>query len=262
MDVQFHHFPLIMSLLACVATSSLSAAQQAPPPATSGTTAGVVTRRGSLHLRGLPFSADEVIVRTQTLAGGTNITSRSLVKLYRDSEGRTRSETYRSQAETGEPGDTLVSVFIFDPVTGIDYHLDPRNHTARKDELGRHTPPPIGPTTSAPTNRPPAPQRPDTEDLGTQVIEGLNVKGIRTTRTIPVGAEGNDQPIEITEESWTSPELHVAIMKISKDPRHGQTVTRLTHLVRDEPPAELFQVPTDYTVLELQPVAKPVSAHE
>jgi hypothetical protein len=33
---------------------------------------------------------------------------------------------------------------------------------------------------------------------------------------------------------------------------------RLTNLVLDEPPAELFQVPADYTVEELQPVTKPV----
>jgi hypothetical protein len=31
---------------------------------------------------------------------------------------------------------------------------------------------------------------------------------------------------------------------------------RLANLVFDGPPADLFQVPADYTVVELQPVAK------
>ena len=43
------------------------------------------------------------------------------------------------------------------------------------------------------------------------------------------------------------------------DPRYGETVTRLTNLVRDEPPADFFQAPADYTLVELQPVAKPES---
>jgi hypothetical protein len=48
-------------------------------------------------------------------------------------------------------------------------------------------------------------------------------------------------------------------MRITDDPRYGETVMRVTNHVRDEPPAELFQVPPEYTVEELQPVAKPAS---
>ena len=47
------------------------------------------------------------------------------------------------------------------------------------------------------------------------------------------------------------------LLSITNDPRYVETVTRLTNLVLEEPPAELFQVPADYTVKELQPVAKP-----
>jgi hypothetical protein len=36
-------------------------------------------------------------------------------------------------------------------------------------------------------------------------------------------------------------------------------VLRLTNPVLDEPSADLFQVPADYTVQELQPIAKPAS---
>jgi hypothetical protein len=32
------------------------------------------------------------------------------------------------------------------------------------------------------------------------------------------------------------------------DPRFGETVYRLTEIVRAEPPAELFQVPANFTV--------------
>jgi hypothetical protein len=91
------------------------------------------------------------------------------------------------------------------------------------------------------------------------VIEGLEAKGDRITRTIPAGAEGNDQPIQITVETWIAAQAHIVLLRISNDPRRGETVTRLTNLVLEEPPAELFQVPPDYKVVELQPVAKPES---
>ncbi|MBM3820352.1 MAG: hypothetical protein FJW14_15230 [Acidimicrobiia bacterium] len=45
-----------------------------------------------------------------------------------------------------------------------------------------------------------------------------------------------------------SPELQVVVMTRRSDPRFGETVYRLTEIVRAEPPAELFQVPADFTV--------------
>jgi hypothetical protein len=89
------------------------------------------------------------------------------------------------------------------------------------------------------------------------VIEGLEAKGERVTRTIPAGAEGNDQPIQTTTETWIAAKPHIVLLRISNDPRQGERVMRLTNLVFEEPPAELFQVPADYTIQELQPVAKP-----
>ena len=48
------------------------------------------------------------------------------------------------------------------------------------------------------------------EDLGHQVIEGVTVKGTRTTTVIPAGAIGNEQPITVTSEEWLSPDLEGA----------------------------------------------------
>jgi hypothetical protein len=52
------------------------------------------------------------------------------------------------------------------------------------------------------------------------------------------------------------------LMKVTNDPRYGETVMRLTNLVLAEPSPDLFQVPPDYTIQELQPVAKPESPSE
>jgi hypothetical protein len=101
--------------------------------------------------------------------------------------------------------------------------------------------------------------RPTREDLGTQVIEGLEARGERITRIIPEGAEGNDKPMQMTSESWIAAKEGIVLLQISNDPRRGERVMHLTNLVLEEPPAELFQLPADYTLEELRPVAKPES---
>jgi hypothetical protein len=87
-----------------------------------------------------------------------------------------------------------------------------------------------------------------TEDLGTQVMEGVRATGSRTTVTIPAGAIGNERPIVTTSERWYSPDLGVVVMSKHSDPRLGTTTYRLTDLVRSDPDPALFQVPSDYTV--------------
>lgn len=89
-----------------------------------------------------------------------------------------------------------------------------------------------------------------TEDLGTQTMEGVLVTGTRTTRTIPAGQIGNEQPIYIVTEVWTSPELKTVIMSKRSDPRMGEQTFRLTNITRAEPDATLFTVPADFRVVE------------
>lgn len=92
---------------------------------------------------------------------------------------------------------------------------------------------------------------PKVEELGTQTIEGVQATGKRTTHTIPAGAIGNEQPINVVDERWYSNELQTVVLSKHSDPRFGETNYRLTNINRSEPAATLFQVPPDYTVKEL-----------
>jgi hypothetical protein len=87
-----------------------------------------------------------------------------------------------------------------------------------------------------------------TEDLGQQVIEGVTVKGTRTTTVIPAGAIGNEQPITVTSEEWFSPDLKVLVMTKHADPRSGETTYRLTTIARGEPIPSLFELPAGVTI--------------
>lgn len=245
---------------------------------------------GGKVVKGAPYSAQAVTETTRTLGDGNRISRKNTSSVYRDGEGRTRRDQ-----ELGAIGpwataeDPRQTVFINDPVAGVNYILDPRTKTARKmAPLRIRMPHPDAPAeggarvefrierevVSAPApgaphripGPPPLPGAPHVEDihvtpgklkgttesLGKQVIEGVEAEGTRTTQTIPAGAIGNEQPIQIVWEKWYSPELQMVIMSRHSDPLVGETTYKLTNIIRGEPARTLFEVPADYTIKEGQ----------
>jgi hypothetical protein len=102
----------------------------------------------------------------------------------------------------------------------------------------------------------PGQQAAEQKSLGTQVIEGVEATGTQSIMTIPAGAIGNEQPIKIVSEQWYSPALQAVVLSKRSDPRTGEMVYRLTQLDRSEPAAALFQVPSDYTIKDMDVESK------
>lgn len=98
----------------------------------------------------------------------------------------------------------------------------------------------------------PAPGNEVKEQLGKQIIEGVEAEGTRTTVTIPIGEIGNERPIQIVTERWYSPELQLVVMTRHSDPRSGETTYKLTNINRAEPAKSLFEVPPGFTVKEMK----------
>lgn len=98
----------------------------------------------------------------------------------------------------------------------------------------------------------PAPGNEVKEQLGKQIIEGVEAEGTRTTVTIPAGEIGNERAIEIVSERWYSPELQLVVMTRHSDPRSGETTYKLTNINRIEPAKTLFEVPPGFTVKEMK----------
>ena len=236
-----------------------------PDPQDTITFVGFQAGLGNQVLAGAPYSAQVTSEFQQTLSDGNKIERKTTTMVYRDGQGRTRREqslpaigSYSASSETPR------AIFINDPVTGVGYVLDPVRKVARKTTRPNiralPRPGPEGPQAQA-GNLPQANRlRPNaarrdasatTESLGTRNIEGILVEGTRVTRTIPAGAVGNQQPIQITSERWFSPELRLNLLVKNTDPMRGENSTTLTSIRRDEPEASLFQVPADYTVREL-----------
>ncbi len=193
-----------------------------------------------------PYSAQRIVERVQTLADGTRITQPpQKTNEYRDSAGRTRAE----QVSTSDIGtERITSINIADPVAGYRYVLDPATHTARQKSL------PKGEVKAAPvaSDAPRQGEQPQVskDSLGTETIDGLVIKGTRTTTVYPVGSFGNDRPVTVVRERWVSPELLVIVVQKVSDPRTGEFSSRLTNISRSEPDPSLFQIPAGYEVID------------
>ena len=81
-------------------------------------------------------------------------------------------------------------------------------------------------------------------------MEGLTVKGIKITTPLdPVGGV-NKQPRTLVCSKWVSEELHIEVLtEYDEGPENHRTI-RLVNIVRTEPEAELFKIPSDYTVVD------------
>jgi hypothetical protein len=110
----------------------------AKPPA-KAPTEGTFKVLGSIiavgkDVKGAPFSATAVTETIQRLSDGNQIIRKNESKLCRDSEGRFRMEqTLETIGKWTAEGEAQQSIFIYDPVAGLSYSLDPRTHTAHKN---------------------------------------------------------------------------------------------------------------------------------
>jgi hypothetical protein len=218
-------------------------------------------------IKNAPYTASAVTERTQTLADGNRITNSSSVFMARDSQGRVRREDTLGEMEPLHVARTKM-VLISDPVSHTDYFLLPDAQTVtvvKRDEGAELVAKNLRRklevvTKERRTIEAAAEHRLEKadvkfEDLGTQDIEGVACQGKRETVTIPAGQLGNERPIVISTEIWSSPDLHGIVLKKHTDPRVGETVYRLTNIKLGEPDASLFQVPSGYKITKPEPLS-------
>jgi len=216
---------------------------------------------------GSPYTATVSTEMTQVLGDGNRIDNKTTASLARDSQGRTRREETMGMVGPWQVNGPKL-IFINDPTSQTNYVLDSNKQTAtvlKHADVGfkfKTMDGAAGASTSISAigeggfrmviqGKGPAGDQPEeakTESLGTQVMEGVVVEGKRVTRTIPAGQIGNTQPIEITSEVWTSPDLQVVVMSKHSDPRFGETTYQLTGIQRAEPDHSLFEIPPGYTI--------------
>jgi hypothetical protein len=226
-------------------------------------------------VQGAPYSATVTNESVQTLADGNRIVQSSTGAIARDSQGRTRQDTMLPPIGNLSAANAPHLIFIHDPVAQTSYTLNLTDKTAQKMPVPPLPPvPPPGAPGPGPdafyvqagdvavaSGQLPSPPmiaqkvflnqgQATTEDLGSQTMEGVFVTGVRTTRTIPAGQIGNDKPISIVTEVWTSPDLKTIVYSKRSDPRMGEQTFQLTNITRADPDVSLFTVPADFKLVE------------
>lgn len=233
-------------LVAILALSAISLSQTNASHATypaSALSSGINLRA----VASAPFSADVVSQSTQIQADGTPVTQENHGKMFRDSAGRTRSETELQSSATGV---ARRFVTIVDPVQGTSIVLD----VAAKSATVFHLP--AAPAASANKVNLVVPTQigrakieqltpPGVEELGGMMMEGFAVTGTRRAGSSEVAKVS---AANVVTESWFSKELKVDLLVSRQGPQSVSRTTKLTNITPGEPDPTVFQVPADYTV--------------
>lgn len=90
------------------------------------------------------------------------------------------------------------------------------------------------------------------ENLGRNVIDGVDVTGTRETLQIASGAVGNGQTLNCTRDFWYSPALQVNLSVVRKDPRVGTQELQLVDLSLTEPDPKIFQPPAGFVIQDMR----------
>jgi hypothetical protein len=231
-------------------------------------------------VKGMPYSAEMSTESIQTLGDGNRIVHRSAGRVYRDTDGRVRREEDRGTNASIMITDPVANKsFALDPTTrtaretpGLrilnGYFTGLQVLKGQKIEMTPFSA--IGGGRGARGSATASGTQADTtivigrggrggrtadagseaveEPLPNRTIEGVVASGVRRTTTIPAGAVGNEQPIKIVSEEWTSVDLQVLVLTDLNDPRAGHSTYRLTNINRSNPDPALFKVPGDYTM--------------
>jgi hypothetical protein len=229
------YFSLVSILLtvAALILAVLASAQSVPAPMRAGPV-GLV-----LPVPGGPLSAQQMEERTRTLPDGAPSTETLVSQVYRDNMGRMRVE-WRMRGGHGAsfrivnlivPVARSIATLLVDSKTA-DYLVAPHSGSG-PFQIGA---PAVGEWPSA------GKWQTKTEELGTRVIEGVDVNGARTVRT------SEDQPpLVAVQEVWSSQSLGLKLVIDAKGPNWKHTA-KLQNLDRHEPDPALFAIPGDYAI--------------
>jgi hypothetical protein len=239
--------------------------QTAQPPCSGmgnfGIQSPAITRTGA----GKPYSLTASIKTEMKLFDGNTISGFAISHQARDSQGRTRAEdlTHCAIDKDHQPY-LLRSITLTAPVA--------KTYTLWQENFGGPTK--FATVTHVPSvkiSAPPTAQQEirmaqqlsqsfeqssdhgtqyKVEDLGKRNIAGLGASGMRITRILAVGMEGNSLPLTHVEEKWVSDDYGIILLDIQDDPMFGRSTYEVTDFTPGEPEASLFQLPADYKINE------------
>lgn len=250
-------------LVSCIclisASPTIFAQQQAPANVAPGEKqtfmvqdGGVSQRLHSLFVPPKPDAPFTLTLQTEwqrTLYDGGTITLVNERKIARDSKGRIYQERWTLVPKNGTTQSAITMIQISDPTTHTLYNCAQDNrHECQKLDYEWST------SAEYKEDDPPTGELPGgrghvmRDDLGTQLLEGVEAVGTRISTIYNPGVFGNDREVTVERESWFSAQLGINLLSVRNDPRFGKQTFTVTNLILAEPDAKLFELPEGFKV--------------
>jgi hypothetical protein len=199
-----------------------------------------------------PFSLLLQTEWVRTLPDGGTITTENQRRIARDATGRIYQERWFLVPKNGKIKSEMTTIQIADPNAHTLYNcfmLDKKNQCVLSG---------YSPSTSAVYNfqGPSTGKLPDDmgstihEDLGKQLVAGVETTGTRDSVIYNPNVFGNDRKVTIEREFWYSPKLGINLLSKRSDPRIGTQTFVAANLILSEPDPKLFDLPEGFKVVD------------
>jgi hypothetical protein len=206
-----------------------------------------------------PFT---LLLQTEWVRGlpdGGTITTVNQRRIARDTEGRIYQERWFLVPKDGKVKSQMTTIQISDASNHTLYNcfmLDPKKqcvivpYTPSPNAVFKFQGRPTGPL-------PDGAGEAIHEELGSQLVGGVETAGTRDTVIYNPGLFGNDRKMTIEREYWYSPKLGFNLLSKRSDPRIGTQTFTATNLILSEPDPTLFDLPEGFKVVDRRETAQP-----
>jgi hypothetical protein len=193
------------------------------------------------------------------LPDGGTITTVNKRRIARDAEGRVYEERWFLVPKDGKVPSQMSKLQISDPHAHTLYDCPMQReekacllltYSEAPGSIYRFQGPPSGPL-------PDGAGETIHQDLGKQLISGLETLGTRDTVVFNPGLFGNDRKVSIEREFWFSPQLGFNLLSKRSDPRIGTQTFTVTNLILSDPDPKLFDLPEGFKVVDRRAAAPP-----
>jgi hypothetical protein len=206
-----------------------------------------------------PFT---LLLETEWVRGlpdGGSITTVNKRQIARDTAGRIYMERWFLVPKNGKEKSQMTTIQISDPHNQTLYNcfmLSAKNecvlitYAAPPNAVFKFQGPATGPL-------PDGAGESIHEDLGNQLVSGVEATGTRDTVIYNAGLFGNDRKMSIEREFWYSPKLGFNLLSKRSDPRIGTQTFTVTNLILSEPDPKLFDLPEGFKIVDHRQTAAP-----
>jgi hypothetical protein len=200
-----------------------------------------------------PFSLLLQTEWVKTLSDGGTMTMENERRIARDSKGRIYQERWYLVPKNGTQKSAMNVIQIADPNTHTAYNcfmlVEPHrcallNYTPSVNAVYNFERP------SASGTLPDEAGSTIHDNLGKQLLNGLETIGSKDSVVYNPGVYGNDRKMTVEREFWYSPQLGINLLSKRSDPRFGTQTFTVTNLILSEPDQRLFEVPAGFEIVD------------